>query len=412
MAIIKPFCAVRPTRDKAALVTTRSYHIYEKSELKSILKYNPFSFLHILRPGFKFKKRVTGEERFKMVHNRYFEFKENNIFIKEEKPVYYLHQKTYNGTTFWGIIAASNISDYENNIIKKHEKTLHKREVLFGHYLDVTGFNAEPVLITYPDDKNLDDIYKKYQQIRPEYEFTTNKNRTHLFWIVDEENDIKIIEDSFLKMNNIYIADGHHRSASSHYLKNKLETENINHKGDENYNFFMSYMIPESNLRISPFNRLVKSLNNLSKEEFLIKLDEIYRIENIGNQSYKPSKKHHFCMYLDGEYYKLYLRKTEYKIETALDDLDPEILSKTILEPILGITDLSNDKNIHYIPEIIYPDGIKNAIDSGKYKVGFGLFPVSVEQLKSVADANLSMPPKSTYIEPKLRSGLTIYELR
>ncbi|MEN8187330.1 MAG: DUF1015 domain-containing protein [Bacteroidota bacterium] len=412
MARVNPFRAVRPTRDKAALVTTRSYEIYEKTERKAILKYNPFSFLHILRPGYKFKKRVTGEERFKMIHNRYLEFKENNIFIQEERPVYYLHQKTFHGTTFWGIIATSAISDYENNIIKKHEKTLQEREELFGDYLDITGFNAEPVLITYPDDKAIDQIYQKYQNIRPEYEFTTNKNRTHLFWVINNENDIKTIQDTFLKTDTVYIADGHHRSASSLYLKNKLKGENTDHKGNENYNFFMSYMIPESNLKITAFNRLVKTLNNLSKEEFLIKLDENYRIENVGNQFYKPSKKHHFSMYLDGEYYKLYLRKTDYRIETALDDLDPEILSKTILEPILGIKDLSNDKNIQYIPEIINPDGIKIAVDSGKFKVGFGMFPVSIEQLKSVSDANLSMPPKSTYIEPKLRSGLTIYELK
>lgn len=411
MAIVKPFRAIRPTRDKVALVTTRSYDIYDKLELKTILKHNPFSFLHILQPGFKFKKHVIGEERFKMVYNRYCEFLENQIFIKEEKPNFYLHQKTYGEITFWGIIALSSLDDYENNIIKKHEKTLSNRETLFSHYLDITGFNAEPVLMTYPDNDFLNNIYKKYKSQRAEYEFTTNKNRTHHFWLIDNDNDIKQIEEEFKKMDAIYIADGHHRTASSNFLYKKLAKEN-NSLQNDCYKFFMTYLIPESYLRISSFNRFIKTLNHLTKEEFLIKLDASFRIENLGQQYYKPSKKHHFSMYLDSEYYKLYLRKNIYKISDALEDLDPQILYKTILKPILGINDLSNDNNIKYKPEIFNPMQLKNEVDTGKFKVGFGLFPVSVEQLKSVADNNLTMPPKSTYVEPKLRSGLTIFQLK
>ncbi|NOQ91217.1 MAG: DUF1015 family protein [Flavobacteriaceae bacterium] len=411
MAIVKPFRAIRPTRDKVALVTTRSYDIYDKEERKTILKHNPFSFLHILKPGFKYKKNVSGEERFKMVHNRYCEFLENNVFIKDTKPNFYLHQKTYGDITFWGIIALSSLEDYENNIIKKHEKTLSNREALFGHYLDITGFNAEPVLMTYPDNDFLNAIYQKYKTQRAEYEFTTNKNRTHLFWLIDNDNDIEQIEEAFKKMDAIYIADGHHRTASSNYLYKKLAKE-INPLQDDCYKYFMTYLIPESYLRITSFNRFIKTLNHLTKEQFLIKLDASFRIENLGQQYYKPSKKHHFSMYLDGEYYKLYLRKNIYKITDALEDLDPQILYKTILKPILGIENLSNDNNITYKPEIFNAMQLKNEVDNGKFKVGFGLFPVSVEQLKSVADNNLTMPPKSTYVEPKLRSGLTIFQLK
>jgi len=412
MAIVKPFRAVRPTRDKVALVTTRSYEIYDKKELKSLLKLNPFSFLHILKPGFKFNKHVTGEERFKMVHNRFYEFKENGIFKTDEKPKFYLHQKTFDNITFWGLIALSSIQDYEDNVIKKHEKTLKDREEMFGHYLDITGFNAEPILITYPDNDFLSSIYQKYKKQRAEYEFTTNKNRTHLFWLIENDKEIKQIEAEFKKINSVYIADGHHRIASSHFLSNKLNKENKTNKGNKSYNYFMSYLIPESNLKISSFNRFVKSLNNLTKEEFLIRLDEFYRIENLGQQFYKPSKKHHFSMYLDGEYYKLYLRKSNYIINDALGDLDSQILFKTILEPILGIDDLTNNKAITYIPEILNQMQLKNEVDSGKFKIGFGMIPLSVSQLKLVADNNLTMPPKSTYVEPKLRSGLTIFELK
>lgn len=412
MALVKPFRAVRPTRDKVALVTTRSYDIYTEKELKSILTSNPYSFLHILRPGFKFKKRVTGKKRFKMVYNRFIEFKENNIFTTDKEPIFYLHQKSYNKKTFWGIIALSSLADYKNDVIKKHEKTLKNREELFGNYLNVTGFNAEPVLITYPDNDLITSIYNKYKIRRSEYEFTTNKKRTHQLWLIENREDILAIEKEFDKMDSVYIADGHHRTASSLYLADKLNKEQNTSLTDSiSHNYFMSYLIPESILNISSFNRFITSLNNLSKEEFLMRLDARFRIENLGVKLYKPTKKHHFSMYFDGEFYKLYLRKTDYKISNSLEDLDSQILYKTILDPILGINDLTNDDRISYKPEVLNPTQIKNEVDSGKYEVGFGLFPISSDQLKLVADNKLTMPPKSTFIEPKLRTGLTIFEL-
>ena len=412
MALIKPFKAVRPTRDKVALVTTRSYDIYTEKELKAILNINPFSFLHILRPGFKFNKRVSGKKRFRMVYNRFIEFKENNIFTSDKEPSFYLHQKTYGHQTFWGIIALSSLADYKNDVIKKHEKTLKNREELFGNYLNVTGFNAEPVLVTYPDNNLITSIYNKYKVRRSEYEFTTNKNRTHQLWLIDDKEDIATIEKEFEKMDSVYIADGHHRTASSLFLANKLNKEqNTSLSDDKTHNFFMSYLIPESILNISSFNRFVSTLNNLSKEEFLMQLDMNFRIENLGMKFYKPTKKHHFSMYLDGEFYKLYLRRTNYKISNSLEDLDSQILFKTVLDPILGIKDLTKDDRITYKPEILNPTQIKDEVDTGKYAVGFGLFPISIGQLKLVADNNLTMPPKSTFIEPKLRTGLTIFEL-
>jgi uncharacterized protein (DUF1015 family) len=412
LALVKPFKAVRPTRDKVALVTTRSYDIYSDKELRAILKINPFSFLHILRPGFKFNKRVSGKKRFRMVYNRFIEFKENHIFTSDKEPTFYLHQKTYGHQTFWGIIALSSLADYENDVIKKHEKTIKNREELFGNYLNITGFNAEPVLVTYPDNELITTIYNKYKIKRSEYEFTTNKNRTHQLWLIEDKQDIEIIEKEFNKMNSVYIADGHHRTASSLFLANKLNKKlNTTLSDDKAHNFFMSYLIPESILNISSFNRFVGSLNNLSKEDFLMQLDMRFRIENLGAKFYKPTKKHHFSMYLDGEFYKLYLRKTDYKISNSLEDLDSQILFKTVLDPILGISDLTNDDKITYKPAILNPTQIKDEVDSGKYMVGFGLFPISIGQLKLVADNKLTMPPKSTFIEPKLRTGLTIFEL-
>lgn len=411
MALVNPFYAIRPTRDKVALVTTRSYEIYNKKELNDILRLNPFSFLHILRPGFKFHKTVHGQKRFKMVHNRYNEYKENGIFQKDNKPSYYLHQKSFQGQIFWGIIALASIEDYQNNIIKKHEKTLSDREELFGNYLEVTGFNAEPVLITYPDDEYLSSLIHKYREIRAEYEFTTNKNRTHLLWLIDNEEEVTKISQAFAKIPAVYIADGHHRTASSHYLYRKMSANN-DEAAKELSKYFMAYFIPESNLKITSFYRFIKTLNGLTTKEFLIALDESFRIHNMGKRFYKPSKMHHFSMYLDGDFYKLYLRKSKLKPQTVLDELDSQILFKNILEPILGIQDPSHDKNISYVPETGNEMQLKNLVDSGDFEIGFGTYPISVEQLKSVADNNLIMPPKSTYIEPKLRSGLTIYQLK
>lgn len=287
---------------------------------------------------------------------------------------------------------------------------MYEREALFGKYLEITGFNAEPVLLTYPDNQTLNKLIDTYRNTRAEYEFTTNKKRTHHFWPISNNDDIATITKVFGDMPAVYIADGHHRCASSCYLADYHRKNNPNHTETADYNFFMSYLIAESNLKISAFNRFIKTLNGLSKETFLLKLDTHFRIENRGKSYYEPSKKHHFSMYLDGEFYSLYLRKSVYEIKTPLDDLDAQLLYETVLKPILGIEDLSNNSKISYKPAIHSKLNLKVDVDNGKYKVAFGMFPATVAQLKSVADTKLTMPPKSTYIEPKLRSGLTIYE--
>ncbi|WP_353780019.1 DUF1015 family protein [Winogradskyella sp. 3972H.M.0a.05] len=406
MAKIIPFRAVRPTRSKVGLVATRSYESYSQYERDSRMSYNPYSFLHIINPGFKYDKQITGKERYTLVRNRYLEFKEDEIFVQDEKPSFYVYKiEDRKGQVFNGIIAASSAKDYENNIIRKHEDTLEHKEELFKTYLKTVGFNAEPVLLTYPDNPVIADIIKEAQKEFAIFEFTMTYRDTHYLWKIDDEEHIATIQKEFEKINTIYIADGHHRSASS-YLLSKDE----NASEHDSYNYFMSYLIPESDLRIHEFNRLIKDLNGLSKEAFLIKLDSLFRIENRGTTPYKPSKPHHFSMYLDGEFYSLYLRKTIYKFENVLEELDAQLLYKTILQPILGIEDLRNDKRIAYMDNSNEMYTIKTAVDSGEYEVGFGMVPATIEQLKAIADNDLKMPPKSTYIEPKLRSGLTIYE--
>ncbi|GHC54506.1 DUF1015 domain-containing protein [Ulvibacter litoralis] len=411
MAKIIPFKAVRPTRDKVSLLAARSYDSYTPEQVESRLRDNPFSFLHIVNPGYKYKKEISGEERYSLVRNRYQEFKEDEIFTQDEKPSFYIYKiVNRDGLEFNGIVAAASAQDYENDVIKKHEDTLEYKEVIFENYLKTVGFNAEPVLLTYPDNDELATIIETVMHDRAEYEFTTTYRDTHYLWKVDDETTINTIQSIYEGMETLYIADGHHRSASSCLLAKHLKAENENHTGKEAYNYFMSYLIPESDLKIYEFNRLVKGLNGLSKEEFLIQLDTVFRIENRNQEYYKPLRKHHFSMYLDGEFYSLSLRKNSYTISNALDGLDAQILYKTILKPILGIEDLRNDTRIEYSHgknDLAY---VQTMVDKGDFTVGFGLLAVTTQEMKQIADEGLKMPPKSTYIEPKLRSGVTIYE--
>ncbi|GMN04928.1 DUF1015 domain-containing protein [Croceitalea sp. MTPC5] len=411
MATIKPFKAIRPTKDKVAFVASKSYEEYDMEERNAILAYNPFSFLHIINPGFKFHKTISGKERFKLVHNRYLEFLEENIFLQDENPCFYLYQIENDDFKSLGFFCATSVDDYTADIIKKHEDTLRSREELFADYLNTVGFNAEPVLMTYKNNPEIAQLLSQQINNTPEYDFTTTDRVRHQVWKVVESDVIHQIQEIFEASEALYIADGHHRSASSFLLREELKARNPSHTGNEAYNFFMSYLIPESEVRIYEFNRMVKDLNGFSKEGFLIQLDTYYRIEEKDDGIYKPSKKHHFSMYLDGRFYSLYLRKKVYDFTDALSTLDTQILYKTILEPILGISDLRNDSRIAYGYGKYNLLKMKDTIDNGEFAVGFSLVPITIDEVKAVADEGLVMPPKSTYIEPKLRSGLSIYKL-
>lgn len=406
MAIVKPFRAIRPTSDKVALVASRSYDEYDEKELNAALAYNPFSFLHIINPGYKFHKDISGKERFRLVRNRYLEFLEDDIFIREQEPCFYLYQIQKDNFKSLGLFCATSVQDYRKNVIKKHENTIKKRVVLFKDYLKTVGFNAEPVLMTYEDNDEIAKILEKRIKDIPVYDFSSTDKKRHRLWKINDTPTIKKLQTFFENQESLYIADGHHRSASSNLLTEEHEKEGTSHN-----QHFLSYLIPESNIKIYGFNRMVKDLNGLTPEEFLIRLDEFYRIEERDNEVYKPSKKHHFSMYLEGCFYSLYLRRTAYKFTDELSKIDAQILYKTILEPILGIKDLRNDKRIAYGYGKYNLINLKDNIDKGNYKVGFGMLPITMQEIKAIADADLVMPPKSTYIEPKLRSGLTIFEI-
>ncbi|MFK5972719.1 MAG: DUF1015 domain-containing protein [Flavobacteriaceae bacterium] len=411
MATIIPFKAIRPTQDKVAFVASRSYEEYSRKELNAILNYNPFSFLHIIDPGFRFDNKVSKSERFKLVHNRYLEFLKGNILMKDTKDSFYIYEIEKNDFKCCGLLCSTSVEDYQNDVIKKHEETIHRREELFANYLKTVEFNAEPVLMTYVNTDIIDKTIQKATKNTPEYNFTTTDKATHRLWAISDKKTVMTLQGEFQKIDALYIADGHHRSASSTLLSQQSKEQNPRHTGREHYNFFMSYLIPESEIKIYEFNRMIQDLNGLTKEEFLIKLKTYYKIENRGRTLYKPTKKHHFSMYLEGEFYALYLKNKTYEFTDVLSKLDTQILLKTVLEPILDILDLRNNKRIQYGYGKQNIRKMKDEIDKGNFVVGFGLVPIAVDEIKAIADAGLVMPPKSTYIEPKMRSGLTIYEL-
>lgn len=401
MGIIRPFKAIRPSRDKANLVASRSYLTYSEETIKEKLDHNPYTFLHIINPDYNSKKKKDGIDKFILIKKKFKEFINNDIFKKDNTESFYIYQKKNQFNTFTGIIGASSVSDYINNNIKKHEQTLTKREEMFCKYLETTGFNADPVLLSHEPNKEIQKTLDKYTKIRAEYEFTTTNRSLHKLWIVDNKDDIKNIITAFDKIENIYIADGHHRCASSALLsKNK--------KSDSS-SYFMSYLIDENQLNILNFNRLVKHLNGLSTSQFLSKVRLNYTVTEKSKNSYSPTFENEISMYLDGLWYSLIAIKQKYNSMT--ESLDPTILSKKILNPILNIVDERTDKNISFLDGTIPLLEIKEKIDNGEYNVAFILKPISIEAIKKVADNNEFMPPKSTYVEPKLRSGLTIYPI-
>jgi len=413
MATVKPFKGVRPNRDKVALVSSKSYEAYTQEQLTAKLNFNPFTFLHVVNPGYKYHhEELTDDKRFKLVYNRYLEFKEEHIFDQDETPSFYIYKKIKpNGTSYCGIISSIAAADYHNNHIKIHEQTLASREVMFENYLKNTGFNPEPVLLTYPDNNTIEKIINKYVQERSEYEFTSLDKDTHLLWIIDGKEDVETIENEFKKVETLYIADGHHRTTSSCLLAKHMAEQNPNHSGDEPYNYFMSYLLPASQISVFEFNRFIKSLNGLTADEFLMELDMYFMIENKGLSLYKPDTKSHFSMYLEGNFYELKLRESVYQYSDSLSRLDAQILYETVLKPILGIEDIRDASKIVYSQDKSDGLELKAKVDSGEFAVSFGMKPTSIREIKKIVDDGLVMPPKTTYIEPKLRSGLIIYEL-
>jgi uncharacterized protein (DUF1015 family) len=409
MVEIAPFKAIRPTRDKVHLVATRPYYSYKKNVLKAKLEDNPYTFLRIINPEFNLERKTkpNSTERFVHVRDKYAEFIQENILFQENENALYIYQQTKNGHKFSGIIAGASIDDYENGKIKKHEATLTSREAMFVNYLDIVGYNAEPVLLSHPAHDELEIMLLRLMQNRPEYEFTTTDKIKHEVWIV-KKNVINQIQTYFREMDALYIADGHHRSASSAGLR-KIRSDRGNLKF-KNEDYFLSFIMDERKMQILEFNRLVKTLNALSKEEFLNKLERIGALTKLNNPQ-KPTHEHQITFYLDSEWFAFNFDRALIPEGDPVKRLDTDLLTELILKPILGIQDLKTDENISFVSGAETIENITTSIDSAKFKIAFILYPISIEQVRAVADANGIMPPKSTWVEPKLRSGLTIYNI-
>ena len=405
MAKIIPFKAVRPTPDKVALVTCRNYDDYSSAELAAWLSFNPYSFLHVINPAYVHSQKITLDKRFKGVAHKYQDFKEEGIFMEEDKAVFFLYEIQNKVQSFTGFIAGTSIEDYKNNVIKKHEDTLQYRVEYFKDYLHQTGFNTEPVLITYPDNESLNSWIVEKKKSQPIYNYSTTNKENHQLWKIETDQEIQWLQNQFEQIPELYIADGHHRSASAELLYDEDK-----HLGNEKLNYFMSFLIAESNVKIYEYNRIIRDLNGFTKEDFIEKLAENFIIKDKEQELWKPQSKFEFGMYLNGNFYALFY-KQENKQPSILENLDAQILYDKVLQPLLGIEDLRNDERIEYIPGKQSISTIKELVDEGEFEVGFMLFPSDISEIKALADNNLIMPPKSTYIEPKFRSGLMVYEL-
>jgi uncharacterized protein (DUF1015 family) len=406
MAKIKPFKAVRPAPDKVALVTCRTYDDYSSAELAAWLSFNPYSFLHVIHPAYAHAQKITLEKRFKGVAYKYQDFKDEGILIAEDRTAFYIYEIESKGQIFTGIIAGASIADYQNGYIKKHEDTLQYRVELFKDYLHQTHFNTEPVLITYPDSIEINTFISLQKKHQPIYSFATPNKEKHTLWKLDTQTEMDWLVEHFEKIPNLYIADGHHRSASAELLY-----EQNNHLNNENLNYFMSFLIAESTVKIYEYNRLVRDLNGLTKDDFIKKLAEYFIIKTKDQELWKPQNKFEFGMYLDGSFYALFYKHDQHDESSLLNNLDAQILYTTVLHPLLGIEDLRNDECIDYISGKQSIATIKELVDEGEFEVGFMLYPSDINEIKALADNNLIMPPKSTYIEPKFRNGLVVYEL-
>ncbi len=405
MIKIKPFKAVRPPRDKANLVASRPFYNYKKHILTAKLEGNPYTFLHVINPEFKAddKTKPNTRERFEKVKNKYDDFKLSNFLKSDSKEAFYIYRQITPTNTYIGIIAGVAVENYINGQIKVHEHTLTEREKTFCKYIDVCKFNAEPVLLTYEDKPEINQLIDNYIDTRSEYEFTTTDHIKHDLWIVSDDIDIQKIQNIFSQIQKVYIADGHHRTASSALYA----TEN---KHMESAQYFLSYFIAESKLRIYDFNRAITGLNNLSQDDFLQNIEHYFDITETSNKQLKPTQLHEFTMFLGDQWYRLNTKSDYIDGNSPVGSLDPQILSDTILSKTLGIKDLKNDSRAHFIEGTKGLDALEEIVNNKIADVSFALYPVSIKQLKLIADTNNIMPPKSTWIEPKLRSGLTIYE--
>lgn len=413
MAIIKPFKGVRPPKNYVEEVASRPYDVLSSEEARAEAKGNEKSLYHIIKPEIDFP--VGKDEHDEDVYNKAVEnfnkFQKQGWLVQDEKENYYVYAQTMNGRTQYGLVVGSYVGDYMNGVILKHELTRKDKEEDRMKHVRINDANVEPVFFAYPENPELDTIVQNVVKQAPEYDFVSVDDIGHHFWVIDNDSDIKRITELFAEMPYLYIADGHHRSAAAALVGAEKAAKNPNHKGDEEYNYFMAVCFPENQLKIMDYNRVVKDLNGLSPVEFLNKLEENFIVIDKGEEIYTPDKLHVFSLYLAGKWYSLEAKPGTYDDNDPIGVLDVTISSNLILDKILGMKDLRTDKRIDFVGGLRGLEELKRRVDSGEMVAALALYPVSMKQLIDIADTGNIMPPKTTWFEPKLRSGLVIHKL-
>ena len=414
MAVVKPFKGIRPPKALVEKVQSRPYDVLNSDEARAEAEGNEMSLYHIIKPEIDFP--VGTDEHDPRVYEKaaanFALFQEKGWLVQDDKEQYYIYAQTMNDHTQYGLVVCAYVDDYLNGVIKKHELTRADKEEDRMKHVRVNNANIEPVFFAYPDNALLDALVARYTAEAPEYDYVAQGDGfRHQLWIIDDEADMAAVTAEFAKMPALYIADGHHRSAAAALVGAEKARQNPNHRGDEEYNYFMAVCFPAGQLTIIDYNRVVKDLNGLTPEELLAKLADNFIVEPKGTEIYKPAALHNFSLYVDGQWYSLTAKEGTYDDSDPIGVLDVTISSNLILHDILGLGDLRKDKRIDFVGGIRGLGELKRRVDSGEMKMALALYPVSMKQLMDIADTGNIMPPKTTWFEPKLRSGLVIHKL-
>ncbi len=414
MATIKPFKGIRPPQNLVERVASRPYDVLNSAEARAEAEGNEMSLYRIIRPEIDFS--VGTDEHEPQVYDKAAEnfalFRRNGWLVQDEEESYYVYAQTMNGKTQYGLVVGAYVDDYLNGVIKKHELTRRDKEEDRMKHVRVNNANIEPVFFAYPSNAEVNAIVAKYTATNPVYDFVAEHDGFgHQFWVISDKADIARITELFAQMPALYIADGHHRSAAAALVGAEKAKRNPNHRGDEEYNYFMAVCFPDDQLTIIDYNRVVKDLNGLTDEEFLAKLNVHFEVEKKGTEIYKPQALHNFSMYLSGNWYSLTAKPGTYDDHDPIGVLDVTISSNLILDEILDLRDLRSNKRIDFVGGIRGLGELARRVDSGEMRVALALYPVSMQQIIDIADSGNIMPPKTTWFEPKLRSGLVIHEL-
>lgn len=414
MAKIKPFKGIRPPKQYVEEVESRPYDVLDSEEARVEAGDNEKSLYHIIKPEIDFEPGTSEYDPrvYEKAAENFKKFQDKGWLVQDDKDNYYIYAQTMNGKTQYGLVVCAFVDDYLNGVIKKHELTRRDKEEDRMKHVRVNNANIEPVFFAFPDNTVLNDVIMKYAQTEPEYDFIAPIDGfRHQFWIISDSKDIEVVTEEFAKMPALYIADGHHRSAAAALVGAEKAKQNPNHKGTEEYNYFMAVCFQASQLTILDYNRVVKDLNGLSSEEFLKALSKNFDVVEKGADIYKPDHLHNFSLYLDNKWYSLTAKQGTFDDKDPIGVLDVDISSRLILDEILGIKDLRSDKRIDFVGGLRGLEELKRRVDSGEMRMALALYPVTMQQIMDIADSGKIMPPKATWFEPKLRSGLIIHKL-